>query len=541
MKKHHILILALTLLFGAKASAQEWEYSMNMFNDSIYFRDTKELPNGEILLFATSMYPNQTRYPSLFRFSKSGTFLGRKDYFRHAFWGEVPFCITDDDGTNYLMMAYSPDHDTASFNYFHNYDNPPDYAFIGLYKVDENFDIIETHELHIPIDTLDLPPCYGCLLNYDSGSLLLLQAKKDGDAIVGAYIKQPTYDYINPRGNDSIFFFRMDFEGNMLQRMGYKTESQGGTFGSEWMYDQLIKVDDGYAFCYDACPLVNYGRESEGQDRYGCPGRVYYMDSDFRIQDMKVFHVDGPIDFFQQLSVAASDHNTFYASFDYQKNQNGVLGCGLYEYGLDANGTGTLPIVRYITRTSSGWDDCALINGVDIAPDNSLYYAYTLGSATNKYNFFIEHLTPDLDTIRRLVYVDSTLYCSPLLYSLRLTEDGGALAVIRTQHFDSESSEMVQFTKVLKFPAEDFVSIGETYDNNLNVAIAYPNPTSGQVIVTGKDLKTAEVINTLGQCVATTKGKGSITIDLSQQPPGVYFLNITDEEGRKCVRKVVKE
>lgn len=73
-------------------------------------------------------------------------------------------------------------------------------------------------------------------------------------------------------------------------------------------------------------------------------------------------------------------------------------------------------------------------------------------------------------------------------------------------------------------------------------ATLYPNPTSGLVTITGQDLKSAEVFNTLGQQVATPKGEDeTMQIDLSELPIGVYFVNITDEEGRKCVRKVVKE
>ena len=73
-------------------------------------------------------------------------------------------------------------------------------------------------------------------------------------------------------------------------------------------------------------------------------------------------------------------------------------------------------------------------------------------------------------------------------------------------------------------------------------ATLHPNPTSGQFTVTGQDLRQAEVVNLLGQRVATVAGDGDVLhIDMAGLPTGVYFVNITDAEGRKCVRKVVKE
>lgn len=45
-----------------------------------------------------------------------------------------------------------------------------------------------------------------------------------------------------------------------------------------------------------------------------------------------------------------------------------------------------------------------------------------------------------------------------------------------------------------------------------------------------------------GQQVLSVQGKGNeLRIDMAALPAGVYFVNVTDEEGRKCVRKVVKE
>ena len=81
-----------------------------------------------------------------------------------------------------------------------------------------------------------------------------------------------------------------------------------------------------------------------------------------------------------------------------------------------------------------------------------------------------------------------------------------------------------------------------TLDKDSMSCTLYPNPTTGQIIITGVGLKTAEVVNTFGQPMAMVQGTGeTLQIDIANLPAGVYFVNVTDEEGRKCVRKVVKE
>ena len=78
-------------------------------------------------------------------------------------------------------------------------------------------------------------------------------------------------------------------------------------------------------------------------------------------------------------------------------------------------------------------------------------------------------------------------------------------------------------------------------DSELSINI-FPNPNSGLVTVTGENLNQAEVVNMLGQQVLCVQGKGNeLHIDMTTLPSGVYFVTVIDEEGRKCVHKVLKE
>jgi hypothetical protein len=82
----------------------------------------------------------------------------------------------------------------------------------------------------------------------------------------------------------------------------------------------------------------------------------------------------------------------------------------------------------------------------------------------------------------------------------------------------------------------------DEYSIEQGFCTVYPNPTNGMVTITGLNLRQAEVVNTLGQRVAIVHGEGNqLSVNISNLPAGIYFVNVTDEEGRKCVRKVVKE
>ena len=82
----------------------------------------------------------------------------------------------------------------------------------------------------------------------------------------------------------------------------------------------------------------------------------------------------------------------------------------------------------------------------------------------------------------------------------------------------------------------------EEKDKPSTFATLHPNPTNGQVTILGENLQQAEVFNTLGQQVLSVQGSGNeLYINMSAFPAGIYFVAVTNEEGRKCVQKVVKE
>jgi len=114
----------------------------------------------------------------------------------------------------------------------------------------------------------------------------------------------------------------------------------------------------------------------------------------------------------------------------------------------------------------------------------------------------------DPNIIGRNVYIDKFAYCTIPNYPLRWGQ---------TEILDVEENEASAF------------------------AVVHPNPTTGLVAITGENLRQAEAFNTLGQKVLNAQGEGNeLHIDMTALPAGIYFVAITDEEGRKCVRKVVK-
>lgn len=549
----HVLIIALALLCGAKASAQEWVYTIERLQyDNPRTKEVKPLRNGNIAVTYNTVFPSSSFgsfHPGLMLFSPDGEELARNSFAKPAFWGYYPRVLSDEDGTNYMVAAYSPDHDSTCANFFMNFDNPPDHSILGLYKLDEQLSIVESHEFQIPVDTVDSPYYEQFLGSHNEycGSIFVFSAFLDEGSVVGGYIKKPSYDYYNPHGNDSVFFFRIGLDGTLLGHVGYEVDRHGepGGGGLNWAAalsgNNILRVGDSYVCFLNIYYLTGDGKET-GTEKNQNPGHAYFLDSDFNIASMKLYHQKSgqEYNYFVNASYIGSSRNTVYMSSDYPKRPTGGTGCSLYEYRLVDDKTEALPILRYIERTKSSYDEVATIKGVGVASDNSLYFAYSLWDGRE--GLTIEHLTPGFDTISTLCYdVNTSIEEAAYSYvqSIEVTETDDLLMTFWT--INSDGSRL--WNAIAKFPAEAFVGIEESHAHGLKTAIVYPNPGKDVLnIRTGLKNAHVEIYDMNGKLVHSQTLTGSVTpINAEAWPSGMYvwkvFANGTETDFGKWIKE----
>lgn len=100
---------------------------------------------------------------------------------------------------------------------------------------------------------------------------------------------------------------------------------------------------------------------------------------------------------------------------------------------------------------------------------------------------------------------------------------------------------MAQIELTMEYtPKPSYMAIDESNDNEF-FSIS-PVPSTGVFFVTGENLKHIDIFDALGKQVASLSTQGNQTsIDLSQQPAGIYFVNVTDNNGRKHAKKIIKQ
>ena len=536
-------LLALLILFGAKVFAQEWEYSIPYQpSDSEMTRQycAYEMSDGRIIVSSSFLfnvgsyaagYPFYPPHNALVALSHEGEELAQNFYFKDGYWGSSynPYVFENENGELFMLTTFSPDHESRYFNYFLNYDNPPTDAILGLYKLDDNLEIVESYECSFPVDTAqghdNSNPCES------SGSIHLHSAILDDDCMVGVYTKNVSKDYNGIHGYDSLFFFRMNFDGELLANVGYEIPYSGCSWQMIFWREQLVPTDYGYIY-YNSLPNVPPATSLIDKNRV-VGGSVAYLDKNFNLLRIKHFKHPGTTNdpwTFDDVSIMRSRHNTTYFATRSNKNyEQGHDDCYLYEFDDDVEGVQeVVPVVHELHRGNYDFDFVAECRAVDVGNDFSLYFCYSLNVGASLFGdswVVVEQLDNDFNTLAEVYYgTDSDLmwYCAE---SITTTMDGGVLMTAQTKKLSDQNQ---QGSVVVKFPAEVFDGIDEAHDNGLKVAVAYPNPGKDVLnIRTALQNARVEVYDMNGRLIHGQALTEHVTaIDAGDWAEGVYFWKV---------------
>ena len=556
--KHRIsIVFALALVFGGKAFGQEWEYLLPYLS-SDFAKNRQycayEMSDERIFVSSSFLYEDGTNnvitppHNSLVVLSADGQELAIMDYFKDGYWGSSynPYVFENENGEVFMLATYSPDHNPYYFNYFLNYANPPTDAILGLYKLGDDYEIAESYEYSFPVDTAQgqdsFDPCGS------SGSIHLHSAILDEGFIVGAYTKNVSLDRDSIHGYDSLFFFRMNFDGELLANVGYELPHSGVAWQMIFWREQLVATDFGYIYynCYSDVPPAP--EPDKGTAAY-LGGTVCYLDKDFNHLKNRHFKHPGPgfTDWcpFDDISIMRSRHNTTYLSTRSNRHYEQTHDdCYLYEYDDDIEGTSeVVPLVHEAHRGVYDFDFVAENRAVEVGDDYSVYWCYTLNvgvSLSNDSWVVVERLDNDFNTITEVYYStnsDRLWYCAE---SITFTRDGGVLMTADMKDLNNQGHHG---SVVVKFPAEAFEGIEEAHNSGLKVAIAYPNPGGNTLnIRTALQNARVEVYDVNGRLIHSQAITENVTaIGAEDWAKGVYVWKVMANSKEAECGKWIKE
>ncbi len=548
MKRLRLTLFVFTFLCGINLNSQEWEFHMDTQIDYPYhrkFNDAIELQDGSIVVNTpiTLNIPSHASvpHPGLVKISADGTELVRNNYFRPAYCSiSYNQILENENGELFALMTYSPDHERLSDNYFKNFDNPPSEAILGLYKLDDELNIVESYEHYIPIDTTEY---FGSLPDWDNmpnetgGRLYLFTSFIDNAGnIVGSFFKCPPFYSPYQTENDSMFFFKMNFEGEILQMKGIECLTGHGDY---WRHrgHSMVETDLHYI-------LYQVLEHNDYNFSFIPSGEAWYFDKDLNFVDKKAIRQPGYANSvtasLEYVSVVRSKHNTVFLTSVARSvdipNSHWYDDSRLYEIddNLD-NSTDLLPIVQYITRgVSYSKDHQPLNNGIVLKEDNTLIYVqnWNLGDRINyDSRVVIEHLDDNFETISEMYYTSGEDGNFIEVNSIVSTKEEDLLLVGYANSLNGDKS----WNFVTKFPA--FVSIEEAHANNLHLAVAYPNP-GGDVlnIRTGLRNATLQVYDMQGRKIHQQEITDEVTsIDASKWNSGTYIWELGTGNGSRIL------
>ena len=537
--------------------SQEWQHKMLLTDPLEYYQyfAVKESSDGNLMTSAKHFIRASVEEywysvsPAVILLSEKGEELARNNFFRPGYCTIGSVHLFERNNCYYLLTSYTPEHSPGSFNHFENYENPPSDGKLVLMKLDDQLNMEECYEHSWPVDTYeDHGGEWEIYPNGFSGNIFLFTAFEEDDNIVGAYWKSVSYD--NPsRGNDTLFFFRMNFDGEMLLKKVAKVdvgkgnryleeEESANDRGLKTNYfrgDQFVSTDYGYIFYVKGDGAPN--------NSYLGAGRAMYYDKDFNLLRTRYVKFNNPQygETIGDFSVCRSNHNTTYLSSQMRSpdDPSGDEDCCLYELDDDIDAESNwIDNINYIHRKTDEWDQPCR-SAVDLIDDNSLCYVYELyqGLSDNLDSWIvIEHLNNNFDTISTFYYgIDNGM--KEVAYDVLRTKDGGVIIV----HGSGSLDIFEDYSLMTKFPASafGFDNIEEAHAHNLHLAVAYPNP-GGDVlnIRTGLRNATLQVYDMQGRIVHQQIITDEVTsIDASKWNSGTYIWKLKTENGKLKVEE----
>ena len=511
----------LLVLFSSNAFAQvlSWEFVRTFDGDdtiiSNKMQSLTELESGDIIVNASWRDNNlngiNSENPGLMKFSSDGVLQKEVYWSRFGYRSDDQYIIESPDHNIIVMGHFLPDRDPDCANFVLE---GSDLAYLYFYKMDSDFNMIDSIEYLIPLDTTNNAAYYQSTsyhtFNISMAKIKLTSAFVEDGCIVGSYTKTQTR--YNNYALDSLFFFKMDFDGNFLVHKGISLGDRGSDPYA--FNDQMISNDIGY---------VHYHSGQNNAKNIG--DNCVLVDKDFNY--VKTMGVDVPpesgwprrIDFEM---VRKSPWSTTFMSclIDHESSSHDAF---LQEM---TENTGTVVILHRKEAVTDDYDMTALRSPASFT-DDGIIWAYTRDRGLWRDHdswIMIEKLNRDFGLEREVYYPyqeRTNLNCN----SYYVTHDGGVLLLSYCHELDNTNINHYILTK---FPAEAFVGIEEAHDNGLKVAIAYPNPGKDVLnIRTGLKDAWVEVYDMSGRMICGQEIIDNVTaINTTSWPSGSYVWKV---------------
>lgn len=229
---------------------------------------------------------------------------------------------------------------------------------------------------------------------------------------------------------------------------------------------------------------------------------------------------------------------------------------------------GDINILSYTTEETSGEgaDNGRVIHMLD-GDNNTFWHSeWTVGGATMPYEFVLdlgeEYNVTGVTWLSRQnnnnghiatanIYVsnDESSFSDATLISVGNTND------LQTITFDEKVGRYLKLEVLSNHPGNINASLAEfnvlgcpplvtRNENNisLNEIVVYPSPTNGVVKIEGRSIDQIEILDISGRLILSQKEgvQNGYTFDISNQEPGIYFVNISSG-GEKVSKKIVKK